>query len=106
MAKWFGKIGYAKTVQTAPSVWKPQIEEHEYYGDIIRNTSSWNSNSDSTNDDLRFDAQISIVADQFAIQHFASMKWIELYGAKWKISKVEPKHPRLILTLGSVWNER
>ena len=105
MAKWFGKIGYATTVQTAPSVWKPRIEEHEYYGDIIRNTSNWNSNPDTTNDDLRFDAQISIVADQFAIQHFASMKWIELYGAKWKISRVEPKHPRLILTLGGVWNE-
>ena len=106
MAKWFGKIGYGKTVQTSPSVWKPQIEERSYYGDIIRNTSSWNSNTDSTNDDLRFDGQISIVADQFAYQHFASMRWIELYGAKWKISKVEPKHPRLILTLGGVWNER
>ena len=106
MAKWFGKIGYATTVQTSPSVWKPRIEEHEYYGDIIRNTSNWSSNPDTTSDDLRFDAQISIVADQFAIQHFASMKWIELYGAKWKISRVEPKHPRLILTLGGVWNEK
>ena len=106
MAKWFGKIGYGTTVQTAPSVWKPKIEEREYFGDIIRNTSSWNGTGDSTNDNLKFDSQISIVADPYAYQHFASMKWIELYGAKWKIAKVEPKYPRLILTVGSEWNER
>lgn len=105
MAKWFGKIGYAVTVQTAPSVWTPKIEEHQYFGDIIRNTSSRNETQDSTNDELKFDAQISIVADQYAIQHFASMKWIELYGVKWKISKVEPRHPRLILTVGGQFNE-
>lgn len=105
MAKWFGKIGYAVTVQTAPSVWTPKIEEYQYFGDIIRNTSSRNEIPDSTNDELKFDAQISIVADQYAIQHFASMKWIELYGVKWKITKVEPRHPRLILTVGGQFNE-
>lgn len=105
MAKWFGKIGYATTVQTAPSVWKPKIEEHSYYGDIIRNNSNRNGNTDTTNDDLTFDAQVSIVADQFAHQHFASMKWIELYGVKWKVTKIEPRPPRLILTVGGLFNE-
>lgn len=105
MAKWFGKIGFATKVQTAPSVWKSKIEEHEYYGDIIRDTSSWSNSSDSTNDELKFDGQVSIVADLFAHQKFSSMKWIELYGVKWKITKVEPKHPRLILSVGGVFNE-
>ena len=105
MAKWFGKIGYATTVQTAPSVWRPSIVEREYYGDVIRNTSRWSANSESTNDDLNVDVQITIVADPFAYQNFYSMKWIEFMGAKWKITKVEPKHPRLILTVGGVWSE-
>ena len=105
MGKWFGKIGYATTVQNSPSVWKPQIEEREYYGDMIRNTSSWSNNSDTTNDDLKFDIQVNIVADPYAYQHFASMKWIELYGVKWKISKVEPRYPRLVLTVGGQFNE-
>lgn len=105
MAKWFGKIGYVSHVQTAPSVWRNQETIREYFGDVIRNTSGWRANSDSTNDDLTVDVQISIVADQFAYQHFSSMKWIELYDAKWKIVKVEPKHPRLILTVGGLCNE-
>lgn len=105
MAKWFGKIGYVTHVQSAPSVWKNKETVREYFGDVIRNTSGWRSNTDSTNDDLTIDVQISIVADQFAYQHFSSMKWIELYDAKWKIIKVEPKHPRLILTVGGLCNE-
>lgn len=105
MAKWFGKIGYIVQVQTAHSVWKNQDEDREYFGDVIRNTSRWSSNPNSTNDDLNIDNQISIVADQFAYQNFHSMKWIEFMGAKWKIAKVEVQHPRLILTIGGVYNE-
>lgn len=104
MAKWFGKIGYSETVETAPGVHTPQITVHEYYGDVIRNTTRWTVNSESTNDDLTVNSQISIVADPFAIEKFYSMKWIEFMGTKWKISSVEPQFPRLLLTLGGVYN--
>ena len=104
MAKWFGQIGYVQEVQTAPSVWTSEETVREYYGDVIRNTSRWSTNQDSTNDDLTINNQISIVADPFAYQNFHSMKWIEFMDAKWKITSVEPKYPRLILTIGGVWN--
>ena len=104
MAKWFGKIGYVTHVPTSPSVWKEQETVREYFGDIKRNTSGWQSNTESTNDNLTIDMQVSIVADPFAYQHFASMRWIELYDAKWKIIKVEPQRPRLILYIGGVYN--
>ena len=104
MNKWYGKIGYIKQVQTAPSVWTTEETVREYSGDVIRNTSRWSANPDSTNDNLTISNQISIVADPFAYQHFHSIKWIELMGAKWKIESVEPKYPRLILTVGGVWN--
>lgn len=104
MNKWFGKIGYITEVQTAPSVWTHEETVREYYGDIVRNTSRWSTNQDSTNDDLNINNQISIVADPFAYQNFHSMKWIEFMDAKWKITSVETKYPRLILTIGGVWN--
>ena len=104
MAKWFGKIGYSTQVQTAPSVWESDETVRDYYGDVIRNTSKWSTNQDSTNDDLNINNQISIVADPFAYQNFHSMKWIEFMGAKWKITSVEPKYPRLILSVGGVYN--
>ena len=104
MAKWYGKVGYSEAVETSPGVWAPQDTVREYYGDVIRNTTKWTVNSDSTNDDLTVNSQISIVADPFANNKFHSMKWIEFMGAKWKVTSVEPQPPRLLLTLGGVWN--
>lgn len=104
MAKWYGKVGYSETVETAPGVWMPQDTVRDYYGDVMRNSSRWAANSDSTNDNLTFNCQISIVADPFAIDKFYSMKWIEFAGTKWKITGVEPQYPRLLLTLGGEWN--
>ena len=105
MAKWFGKVSYsAEQTETAPGVWTPDIVVREYYGDIIRNNTRWSMNSESTNDDLTVNCQISIVADPFAINEFHSMKWIEFMGVKWKVTSVEPQPPRLLLTLGGCWN--
>lgn len=105
MAKWFGKVGYSETVETDPGVWMPQDTIREYYGDVLRNTTRWSRNSDSTNDDLAVNTQISIVADAFAVNKFHAIKWIEFMGAKWAVSNVDPTQPpRLILTLGGVYN--
>lgn len=105
MAKWFGKIGFAKTVETEPGVWKEQITEREYYGDVIRNSRRLQSSSEKINDDLNISNQISIVADPYANEHFYSMRYAEFSGAKWKVTDVEVQYPRLTLTLGGVWNE-
>ena len=104
MARWFGKVGYSEEVETTPGVWMPQNTVREYYGDVLRNTTKWTGNPESTNDNLTVNSQISIVADPFAIEKFYSMKWIEFMGVKWKITTVEPQPPRLLLTLGGVFN--
>ena len=104
MAKFYGIVGYVETVETKPGVWTARTTEREYSGDLIRNTSRWSTPSDSTNDDLNISNQISIIADPFAYQKFHSMKYVEFMGTKWKISNVDVQRPRLILTLGGVYN--
>lgn len=103
MAKFYGAIGYAETVETTPGVWKEQIAEHYYYGDLIRNTRRLQT-ADQLNDNINVANEISIVADPFAINNFHSMRYVEFMGAKWKISSVEVRHPRLILTVGGLYN--
>jgi hypothetical protein len=104
MAKWYGVVGYEESKQTSPGVWQPQITERKYSGDIGRNQSRWSTSSESTNDNLNINNQISILADPFAYQNFHTMKYVEFMGAKWKITNVEVQRPRLILTVGGVWN--
>ena len=105
MAKWFGKIGFAETVETKPGVWTNQIKTHEYYGDLIRNSRRLQTTADKVNDDINISNQLSIVADPYANENFHEMRYAEFMGVKWKITDVEVQYPRLILTLGGVWNE-
>lgn len=102
--KWYGKVGFVKHVQSAPSVWTTDETICEYQGDVFRNSNQWSTNSDSTNDDFNANHQISIVADPYACEHCRSIAWIEFMGARWKVKSFEFKPPRLVLTIGGVWN--
>ena len=103
MAKYYGKIGYAETVETNPGVWTEQITERSYYGDMIRNTRRLQS-AEQVNDDINIANDLSIIADPYAINNFHTMRYAEFMGAKWKISNVEVQYPRLRVTLGGEYN--
>lgn len=103
MAKWFGKIGYAVTDQTEPGLWANTIVEREYYGDMTSNRFK-RQTSGEVNDNINLANVISIVADPFAYQNCSNMAYADIMGVKWKITDVEIQHPRLILTVGGVYN--
>ena len=103
MAKWYGKIGYAITVETEPGLWEEQIIESSYYGDVTTDRRK-RQNSGGVNDDINLSNVISIIADPFANQNCSHMVYIEFMGTKWKITDVEVQFPRLILTIGGVYN--
>lgn len=103
MAKWHGKIGFCNTVETEPGVWNGDITERNYYGDILSNFRKF-QNSGGVNDNINIANKISILSDAFATQNFHSIAYAEFMGKKWKVSDVEILYPRLILTLGGVYN--
>ena len=61
MSKYYGVVGFGETVESAPGVWKEQITERSYYGDVIRLSRRWEQR-DQINDDLTISNEISIVA--------------------------------------------
>lgn len=103
MAKYHGKIGYAKQFEIKPGVWTEKIIEKECFGDVP-NASFMNQTSNEVNDDLRLNNRISIIADTFAIENFQFMRYLTYMGVKWHISNVEVQYPRLILSIGGVYN--
>jgi len=103
MGKFYGIIGYAETSETAPGVWTEGITERNYSGDVIKNTGRWQSGA-KVNDNLTINNSISIVADPFAYQHFHAMRYVNWMGVSWKVTNVEVQRPRLILTIGGVYN--
>lgn len=108
MAKFFGTIGFAVGNQYGTGehegvVRELPVVERVYYGDVMQNTRRFDSGSD-INDDLNISNRISILADAYAQEHFFAMKYVNWMGANWKITNVEVQRPRLILTVGGVYN--
>lgn len=103
MAKFYGKIGFVRSEEVSPGVWKNIPEERDYYGDVIRSAKQWQG-SGEVNDNLMISNQISIIADSFVNENFAAMKYVKFMGARWKITNAEVQFPRLLLTLGGIYN--
>ena len=103
MARFFGRIGYGETVETAPGVWKDEIIERSYYGDVIRNARNLRE-GENLNMDLSVQNSISILADAYANDHFFAIRYVEWAGTLWTVSTVEVQSPRLLLRLGEVYN--
>lgn len=102
--KWSGKIGFVETKETRPGVWENVTTERNLYGDVIRDIRK-NQSSGQVNDDINISNRISIVSNSFVRDNLSFMKYIEFMGAKWKITDVEVQYPRLVLTIGGLWNE-
>lgn len=103
MAKFYDLVGYVEEQETRAGVWEEVKLEKPYNGDIIRNTRRLES-GESINDNVVITNVISIVADPYAYQHFFAIRYVRWCGVLWKVTNVEVQRPRLLLTLGGVYN--
>ena len=103
MAKFYGKVGFIIPEETNPGVFVEKAKERPYTGDFLRMSSRWD-NSENLNDNLSLGNRVSFVADPFAFEHFSAIKYVKFGGAKWEVSSVEVSFPRLILSIGGVYN--
>lgn len=103
MAKFYGQVGFADSSETRPGVWEETITERNHYGDILPNIRKLESGQ-SINDNVVVNNKISIVADPYAQQHFFAIRYVRWMDTYWKVTNVEVLPPRLILTIGGVYN--
>ena len=89
--RYCGKLGFADEVEeTAPSVFTEKMTERTYYGDVLEFGRQMQM-GDKVNPDITVGNQLSVLADPFM-------------GQKWQVTGVKVQYPRLILTLGGLWN--
>ena len=106
MAKFYGKIGFVTTVEDPdnPGVWNEEPIEREYRGELIKVYRRAQSSSNSVNDNIVLSTEISIVADPYANENMYAIRYVIFGGAKWKVETVNVEYPRLMLSLGGVYN--
>lgn len=108
--RFFGVVGYGESTETPPGSgkWVDAITEVTYYGDVFQQSRQLAerpvNEGFSTNEDVRVNNQISIVADEFAVNNFLKIKYVKWAGVLWTVTNVSVDRPRLTLSLGSVYN--
>jgi hypothetical protein len=103
MAKYAGLVGYATQEETVPGVWSPVEKTVVMKGDVIRQSSSV-QNDDKVNSDITLNHRVSLIGDAYAFDNYYNLKWIELHGRKLEVSSVELQRPRLIVSVGDIYN--
>ena len=104
MAKFYGLVGFVTQTETSPDVWEEVVTERNYSGDVLKNNRRWQGGENNLNDNVEVNNMLSIVADPYANQNLHTMRYIKWMGASWKIKNIEVQRPRLILTIGGVYN--
>lgn len=103
MTKYAGLVGYVTQEETVPGVWSPVENPRKMKGDIIKQSSSVQADA-KVNSDISLSHRVSLIGDAYAFGNYYNLKWIQIDGMKWEISSVEIQRPRMIVTLGGIWN--
>lgn len=103
MARFHDKVGYELPGTRVGGVYKANVVERDHTGDILKAVRSLEP-SDKVNDNIRLQNRIEIMADAYALENFAFIKYVSWNGVRWTVTSVEVQRPRLILDLGGVYN--
>lgn len=104
MAKFYGIVGFVYTSEGAPGVYVENAVEKNCFGDILRESKQWQG-SGRVNDDINISNRLSIIADPYVENNLYALRYVVWMGSKWKVIDVDASNrPRLILTLGGVYN--
>lgn len=109
--KWSGKIGFYVDEEVikdgiGTGIWKPQIVERSYTGNIVRDYRSQENTNDKVNEDVTISNNISVILDRYLDSHICDIKYITFKGVKWKVKGFTINHPRIDISIGGVYNER
>jgi hypothetical protein len=103
MARFAGSVGYVTQEEHVPGVWSPVETIKMMKGDVIRLSSTYQDNG-KVNSDMSLSHRVSLIGDAYAFENYFKLKWINFNGLKVEISAIEMQRPRIIVTLGGVWN--
>lgn len=105
MAKQSVILGYGFQKEIRPGVYAPDdFVEVQKVAEPLENFRY--QASDKVSEDITTSDEISVIADKFACKNFSNIRYVKYMGANWKVASVRLRYPRIILTLGGVYNGR
>ena len=91
--KFSGKIGFwIEDVEMKPGVFKPQIIEKNYTGDVLRNIRRSQSAENQQNENLVVKNKLSIISDLYLQQNWGSIKYVSWNGVNFSGYRIVSKN--------------
>ena len=105
MARYSGIVGFTKgQLETSPGVWEEAYDERAMTGNITRQ--SFNAqNGEVINTGVILSNTISVVGDTYSFENYSNIRYVKYLGKKWRVTSVEVVRPRIIIQLGTLYNE-
>lgn len=105
MSRFYGLIGFVVSAETeeGSGIWDDIPIEKPYRGVITKNVQKLDS-SEYLNKNLNISNTISIIADPYAFNHLQNIRYIKWLNSCWEITSISVEKPRLVLTIGGVYN--
>lgn len=103
MAKFHGTVGFAIQSEKAPGVWVEEIIEREYDMEETKFRVNYESN-DKVNSDVNISNSYSFISDSYANKNFFTIRYIVFMGIKLKAKNIDVRYPRIIVSVGGVYN--
>lgn len=103
MVRYHGSIGYGQTVEVRPGVMEDVITERKLYGDVLRPSRSFDMD-DKIIPDSRLGNRISVIVNDEITANIDTIRFIEYRGNLWHVTRIEEERPRLIISMGEVYN--
>jgi hypothetical protein len=114
MARFSGRVGFAIATEkmtvddqgdsVGTGIFIDSITERNLKGDVITERMKYTGVPNRLNDDLRPLHRISLVSDPFLMENLATIKYVVLLGVRYSVTDIEVRRPRVILSLGGVYN--
>lgn len=104
MAKFAGLVGYVTQEETTSGVWSPVENPIMMKGDVISQRANV-LNDANVNSNITLNHRVSLLGDSYSFDNYYNIRWIQFRGKKLEVSSVEIQRPRLIISLGGLWNE-
>lgn len=106
MNRFYGPIGFVSSQESyeGSGIWEDIVVEKNYRGNIVKNIKKWDTDPSQLNKNLNISNTISIIADPYVSNHLQSIRYIKWLGSYWEIISVSVELPRLVLTIGGVYN--
>lgn len=88
-----------------PGVFSDSMKEIPVTGLLLREGQYPNRSVEGTVTNVALQNRISIVMDSRIEKHIFNIRWATFEGVKFAVTSIEVKRPRIVLTLGGVYNE-